>query len=206
MSNRLRALLGSTLVYAQIACAFDAGGSGSAVTGVGGDGSSAGEGGPSTNAGTSGPNDSGAAASEAGPGGSTVPATAGTGEVTGDAASSSSSTALAGTSTETTAPASEGAEASTTGAMQPTYYSDCADDLECGPGGECKTFYVDLEQLGNVCYLPCDDDHPCPAPDAEADAICTLSGCALDCAGGQSCPDGMVCGYTSENARRCIWP
>jgi hypothetical protein len=63
-----------------------------------------------------------------------------------------------------------------------------------------------------VCYPPCGPKVECPAPaSGEAEPVCTDSGCGLDCdADGPgpatvSCPDGMVCGYTTKGNRRCLW-
>ncbi len=62
----------------------------------------------------------------------------------------------------------------------------------------------------NVCFISgCEDACDCFAPPATGTATITCAeiladggtGCALDCAGGKVCPDGMVC---SENL--CFWP
>lgn len=62
----------------------------------------------------------------------------------------------------------------------------------------------------NVCFISgCKDVCDCFAPPATGTATVTCgeiladggTGCALDCAGGLICPDGMIC---SENL--CFWP
>lgn len=55
----------------------------------------------------------------------------------------------------------------------------------------------------SVCGATCDVADDCPEPESgDAPAQCIQEGCVLQCAGGQTCPDGMQCGEGSI----CMWP
>lgn len=79
-----------------------------------------------------------------------------------------------------------------------------------GDGGAAISCLIPASGSFNVCGIEgCDDDCDCFAPPASGDAVvfCAplLGGggkaCALYCAGGQTCPDGMQC-----QAGYCYWP
>lgn len=81
----------------------------------------------------------------------------------------------------------------------------------CDPdGAPCPRGYTDCVEESDPpiswCSHWCVHARDCePAHSGDAPAICWGHDCMLDCTDGQTCPDGMVCGAVSDNAR-CGWP
>ncbi len=83
------------------------------------------------------------------------------------------------------------------GAGDPGWWDFCLSDAECQAGFRCL---IAEDMSGGFCSADCGGGDPatCGEPgsgDAAASCI-TVSGnavCALDCSGGQTCPDGMSC-------------
>ena len=82
-----------------------------------------------------------------------------------------------------------------------TGYGDCINNVGCANGNEGCIVDAEPPNLG-FCTSSCTSVDDCnPIPDTgDAPAVCMdLTGddmgeCYLDCSGGQTCPDGMVCG------------
>jgi hypothetical protein len=84
-------------------------------------------------------------------------------------------------------------------------YPACDPDGEPCPRGydDCK---VESDPPISWCSHWCVHGNDCEPPlSGDAPAICWGHDCMLDCSDGQTCPDGMVCGAVSDNAR-CGWP
>lgn len=88
-------------------------------------------------------------------------------------------------------------------------YGDCGNlAADCMP----PAFCVDVPGGESVCTTGCNDAMSCPMaqpPGGTADPACTdvvpaTLGfeCYLDCIGGETCPDGMIC----INGTLCMWP
>lgn len=163
---------------------------------LGGDGSSTGQGTAST---TGIPTTSGVDAS-----GSTAVMTS---DATGATTTSDSTTTGGGT---TTTGGSSGSESSS-GGVTPPSYPPCmpgSDPVCPDPYTEC---YPHAEPDHSFCTYDCQDDGDCPEPSGgTAVSICApmISQCALDCAGGATCPAGMDCIQVgpANMYDRCAWP
>lgn len=154
--------------------------------------------------------------------GTTASSTMTTDDVTGDPPSTTlDPSETSATSTETTA-TSESSDSGpsessssgdgTTGAEDSHYYRNCTPETEaadCGPDPSyCQGFVLDDSSTGYVCYVTCDLG-PCPPPPTgNATPGCNVNNfCVLDCEGGLTCPDGMICDYSiSFDGYRCVWP
>jgi hypothetical protein len=96
--------------------------------------------------------------------------------------------------------------------ITPPGYGDCTDNplSTCQPGEDaCLT---DPGGLAGACSLSgCTDAGDCLDPPITGDAPVTcgdLGGgntCYLDCAGGQTCPDGTVCTDMGGGGSACLW-
>jgi len=92
-----------------------------------------------------------------------------------------------------------------TGAPPPSSYPPCV-------GGACDVGSCIEVEDGAVCGASCTDATMCPLS-ANSDALpaCVafdgrMSSCALDCAGGEACPVGMLCDLTIGLGAFCVWP
>jgi hypothetical protein len=107
-----------------------------------------------------------------------------------------------GTESETTATSGDGDGDATTGECTPPpgVFGDCIDSLDACMTSGSKLCIFGPEDSA-VCANRCTDACDCWAAPASGDApvACKqidMSGdntCVLDCSGGQTCPDGMVC-------------
>lgn len=88
----------------------------------------------------------------------------------------------------------------------PPPYGDCEnnpDEDACAPTDTCAA-----TKDGSVCAAACDMAADCPAAPATGDAPVTCDDlgngdvCYLSCAGGETCPDGMICSGTTN----CVFP
>lgn len=132
------------------------------------------------------------------------------------------STGPADTTTDTTAgPAdstssggtTEGAEttsgSSDSGGGEPLY-PPC--DFDMDPA--CSPPYMacyDFAMGYSACTSPCENAGDCPVPTTgDAPVVCAgpmMDQCLLDCAGGETCPDGMDCVPVAGGMfNRCLWP
>lgn len=108
--------------------------------------------------------------------------------------------------TSTTSVASSSGES--TGAPPSDPYPGC--DLDAEP--PCPREFPECISGGDYswCTQLCDVDDDCPAPvTGDPEVVCAGPGgneCALDCADGQTCPDGMSCMEVVNNIERCVWP
>jgi hypothetical protein len=134
-----------------------------------------------------------------------------------DTSSAESDTTAASTTAGTTGGESSeggGESSSSTGEIEipSVYYADCTFENQgeaCGPDPSyCQAFLLDDDSTGHVCYVDCDLDG-CPTPaTGNVEGSCNGMGfCVLDCEGGLTCPDGMICDFSmSFNGYRCVWP
>jgi hypothetical protein len=84
-------------------------------------------------------------------------------------------------------------------------YNNCEETEDCAKGEDC--FVIGLN---NVCApIDCTTDDDCPAANSgDAEAICVQvtkegdTACALSCADGEDCPNGMLCAGDFA----CAWP
>ncbi len=90
-------------------------------------------------------------------------------------------------------------------------YGDCVDNPveTCGAGTTCLVDDVVEPSVGVCSHVGCVDVAQCPSAPPTGDAVVTcgnLTGeaetCYLDCAGGETCPDGMECFADTL----CMWP
>lgn len=97
-----------------------------------------------------------------------------------------------------------------TGEPEPLY-PPC--DLEMEPA--CTKPYLECYEFAapefSACTSPCEVDEDCAQPlTGDAPAVCAgqdFDQCVLECAGGQTCPDGMECVSIADGMfNRCLWP
>jgi hypothetical protein len=91
-------------------------------------------------------------------------------------------------------------------------YGDCADNPQstCQPGED--ACLSDVGGTGAACSTSgCADAGDCPSAPGTGNALVACGDfgggntCYLDCAGGETCPDGTVCTDMGEGASACLW-
>ncbi|HWB80340.1 MAG TPA: hypothetical protein VG755_35490 [Nannocystaceae bacterium] len=137
----------------------------------------------------------------------------------GVTSNTSASTSASATTGETSSVSNSAGESSSTSDPGESSTSDpgseSGDPLvpypACDPeGAPCPRGYDDCVVASDPpiswCSHWCVHTSDCEPPlTGDAPAICWGHDCMLDCSDGQICPDGMVCGAVSDNAR-CGWP
>jgi hypothetical protein len=102
--------------------------------------------------------------------------------------------------------------------VTPTYGPcdlDAEPDMQCLEKGESCAAIPGVNPNDpdrHWCAIPCENGEPdnCPEP-TSGNATVECSGlqgapCALSCANGETCPDGMVCfDAMINNVMRCVW-
>ena len=127
-------------------------------------------------------------------------------ETTGDTTSSPPDTGDTGTAD---GPNTEGSESSSGGSGDPLY-PPCQFDAD----PVCEEPYMacyDFAMGYSACTSPCENDGDCPQPTTgDAPAVCAgpmSDQCIVDCANGETCPDGMECVAVAGGMfNRCLWP
>ncbi|MDI1446415.1 hypothetical protein [Polyangium sp. 6x1] len=89
--------------------------------------------------------------------------------------------------------------------------TSCGDGFSVGVNCPPEVVICMVTQLGDekesVCVPYCSADKTCPVP-ATGNAVPTCGTedqpptCTLDCSGGKTCPDGMICSLAND---RCMW-
>jgi hypothetical protein len=88
-------------------------------------------------------------------------------------------------------------------------YGPCADVYDCAPGGTtiCRESWVKgppFYVADGFCSPSCAADSDCPSAGGTAVGECYDAHCQLNCAGGLTCPAGMVCEPLVSDNTACV--